>query len=99
MPSAAGYPLTSSSTGTRQMPGSFFDTNVLVYLASSDPAKANRAEAIVSNGRSFSVQALNKLANVARRKMSLSWDYTRTFLSTVRSLLLVAPITLEIHEH
>ena len=81
------------------MPGSFFDTNVLVYLASSDPAKANRAEAIVSNGGTISVQVLNELANVAHRKMSLSWDDTRTFLSTIRTLLLVTPITLEIHEH
>ena len=81
------------------MPGSFFDTNVLVYLASSDPAKANRAEAIVSNGGTISVQVLNELANVAHRKMSLSWHDTRTFLSTIRTLLLVTPITLEIHEH
>jgi predicted nucleic acid-binding protein len=81
------------------MPGSFFDTNVLVYLASSDPAKANRAEEIVSNGGTISVQVLNELANVAHRKMSLSWHDTRTFLSTIRSLLLVTPITLEIHEH
>ena len=26
------------------MPGSFFDTNVLLYLAASDDAKAERAE-------------------------------------------------------
>jgi predicted nucleic acid-binding protein len=81
------------------MPGSFFDTNVLVYLASSDPAKANRAEAIVSNGGTVSVQVLNELANVARRKMHLSWRDTRTFLSTIRGLLLVTPITVEVHEN
>jgi predicted nucleic acid-binding protein len=81
------------------MPGSFFDTNVLVYLASSDPAKANRAETIVSDGGTVSVQVLNELANVARRKMRLSWHDTRTFLSTIRGLLLVTPITVEIHEN
>jgi predicted nucleic acid-binding protein len=81
------------------MPGSFFDTNVLVYLASSDPTKANRAETIVSNGGTVSVQVLNELANVARRKMRLSWRDTRTFLSTIRGLLLVTPITVEIHEN
>jgi predicted nucleic acid-binding protein len=81
------------------MPGSFFDTNVLVYLASSDPAKANRAETIVSDGGTVSVQVLNELANVARRKMRLSWPDTRTFLSTIRGLLLVTPITVEIHEN
>ena len=81
------------------MPGSFFDTKVLVYLASSDSAKANRAETIVSNGGTVSVQVLNELANVARRKMRLSWPDTRTFLSTIRGLLLVIPITVEIHEN
>jgi predicted nucleic acid-binding protein len=81
------------------MPGSFFDTNVLLYLASSDPARANRAETIVSNGGTVSVQVLNELANVARRKMHLSWHDTRAFLSTIRGLLLVTPITVEIHEN
>jgi predicted nucleic acid-binding protein len=81
------------------MPGSFFDTNVLIYLAASDPAKADRVETIVSNGGVISVQVLNELANVARRKMRLSWRDTRVFLSTIRGFLLVSPITTEIHEN
>lgn len=32
------------------MPGSFFDTNVLVYVASSDTVKADRAEGLVGGG-------------------------------------------------
>jgi predicted nucleic acid-binding protein len=32
------------------MPGSFFDTNVLLYVASGDPAKADRAEMLVGAG-------------------------------------------------
>ena len=81
------------------MPGSFFDTNVLIYLAASDPSKADRVETIVSDGGTISVQVLNELANVARRKMRLSWHDTRTFLSTIRGLLLVNPITTEIHDN
>jgi predicted nucleic acid-binding protein len=81
------------------MPGSFFDTNVLVYLVSSNPVKAERAETIVSSGGTISVQVLNELANVARRKMCLSWNETRAFLSMIRGLLLVSPITPEIHEN
>ena len=80
------------------MPGSFFDTNVLVYIASSDPVKADRAEAIIGDGGVISVQVLNELTNVARRKMQLAWPDTRRFLSALRSLLTVHPITLEIHE-
>ena len=56
------------------MPVSFFDTNVLVYLASNDAAKADRAEATLAKGGAISVQVLNELANVARRKMQMSWD-------------------------
>jgi predicted nucleic acid-binding protein len=62
------------------MPVSFFDTNVLVYLASGDPAKADRAEQVVGEGGAISVQVLNELANVARRKMRLSWTDTHAFL-------------------
>jgi predicted nucleic acid-binding protein len=81
------------------MPGSFFDTNVLIYLASDDQVKAERVETIVSSGGMISVQVLNELANVARRKMRLSWNDTRAFLSMIRGLLLVSPMTTEIHEH
>lgn len=80
------------------MPGSFFDTNVLVYLVSSDPAKADAAEQIVAGGGTISVQVLNELANVARRKMQLSWQETYTFLDSLRGLLTVQPVTLDIHD-
>jgi len=80
------------------MPVSFFDTNVLVYLASSDPAKADQAEAIVGLGGAISVQVLNELANVARRNMEMSWPDAQTFLSRLRDLLTVHPLTVETHE-
>lgn len=80
------------------MPGSFFDTKVLVYLASGDATKADRAETIIAAGGSISVQVLNEFANVARRKMQMTWDETHTFLDMLRGLLTVHPITVEIHE-
>ncbi|MGC8537221.1 MAG: PIN domain-containing protein [Rhizomicrobium sp.] len=80
------------------MPGSFVDTNVLVYLASGDPTKADRAEQIAAAGGTISVQVLNELANVLRRKMGLSWTETRTFLSTMRALLAVEPMTADGHD-
>ena len=80
------------------MPVSFFDTNVLVYIASSDAAKADRAEAVVAAGGAISVQVLNELANVARRKMRMSWAETNALLDTLGSLLTVYPLTLEVHE-
>jgi predicted nucleic acid-binding protein len=80
------------------MPGSFFDSNVLVYLASGDPVKADQAERVVAVGGAISVQVLNELANGARRKMRLSWADTHAFLSMVRALLQVHAMTLEIHD-
>ena len=80
------------------MPGSFFDTNVLLYVASGDPAKADRAEELVHAGGTISVQVLNEITNVARRKMGMSWTETRAFLSMIRGLLLVQPLTIDSHE-
>jgi predicted nucleic acid-binding protein len=80
------------------MPASFFDSNVLLYLASGDTAKADRTEKLVESGGTISIQVLNELANVARRKMGLSWPETHAFLSTLREVLIVNPLTLEIHE-
>jgi predicted nucleic acid-binding protein len=80
------------------MPGSFFDTNVLLYLASNDPKKADVAERLVAQGGAVSVQVLNEITNVARRKMRLSWTETHDLLELVRSLLMVTPITVETHE-
>ena len=80
------------------MPASFFDTNVIVYLASGDTAKADRAEGAVAAGGAISVQVLNEFTNVARRKMQMSWTETHAFLNMLRALLTVHPVTLEIHE-
>jgi predicted nucleic acid-binding protein len=80
------------------MPASFFDTNVLVYLVSGDAVKADRAEQALSRGGVISVQVLNELANVARRKMQLPWRETHTFLNSLRGLLTIHPVTLDIHD-
>jgi predicted nucleic acid-binding protein len=80
------------------MPGSFFDTKVLLYIASGDSAKADRAEELLGAGGTISVQVLNEIANVARHNMGMSWTETRAFLSMIRGLLPVQPLTIDIHE-
>jgi predicted nucleic acid-binding protein len=80
------------------MPGSFFDTNILLYIASGDAVKADRAEAILDRGGTISVQVLNELTNVARRKMRMSWPEIHAFLSMLRGVLTVQPITIDTHE-
>lgn len=80
------------------MPGKFFDSNVLLSVASGDPARADRAERLIGEGGVISVQVLNEITNVGRRKMGMSWTETRAFLSLVRRLLAVQSMTVEVHE-
>ena len=80
------------------MPVSFFDTNILVYIASGDATKADRVEAAIAAGGAISVQVLNELTSVARRKMQMAWSDTHALLSMLRDLLTVHPLTVEIHE-
>lgn len=80
------------------MRASFFDSNVLVYIASGDAVKADLAEAAVAAGGAISVQVLNEITNVARRKMQMTWTEAHVFLDMLCSLLTVHPLTPEIHE-
>lgn len=65
--------------------GTFLDTNILVYAFSTDP-KSQRAEELLASGATISVQGLNEFANVARRKLAMSWDETDEALSIIRTL-------------
>src|SRR5829696_7615206 len=80
------------------MPGDFFDSNVLIYVASGRSEKADRAESLVRGGGTISVQVLNEIANVARRKMRLSWEEVHGFLTLIRGLLPVEPVTVATHQ-
>jgi predicted nucleic acid-binding protein len=80
------------------MPGSFFDTNIIIYIASADPVKAATAEKIIAGGGAISVQVLYEFSNAARRKMQMAWTDIHVFLSALRGLLTVHPLTIEVHE-
>ena len=80
------------------MPASFFDANVLVQIASEDTVKADQAEALLADGGAISVQVLNELANVDRRKMRMPWAETHALLTLFRGLLTVHPLTVEVHD-
>jgi predicted nucleic acid-binding protein len=76
----------------------FLDTNVLLYLLSSDAAKADRAEALLHGGATVGVQVLNEFANVASRKLALSWPEIEDVLGLIRHRCEVRALTLEVHE-
>lgn len=75
----------------------FFDTNVLLYLLSAEVAKAERAEALVAQGGTVSVQVLNEFASVAWRKLRMPIAEIRDCLEPIRSVCAVQPVTLETH--
>jgi predicted nucleic acid-binding protein len=75
----------------------FIDTNVLLYLLSGDPGKADRAEQVIQTGGTICVQVLNEFASVASRKLKMSIAEIREILDTIRDVLEVSPLTEESH--
>ena len=65
------------------------DSDVLLYLLSNDTKKANGV---------ISVQVLNEIANVALRKIGMSWAETNQFLALIRSLCVIESLTVETHD-
>ena len=76
----------------------FIDSNVLLYLLSTDAKKADAAEAILRDGGVISVQVLNEISNVALKKLGMPWAEINQFLVPVRALCSVESLTLETHD-
>ena len=76
----------------------FLDSNVALYLLSSDAAKADRAEGLLAEGGVISVQVLNEVANVTRRKLTMSWSETNDVLDAIRAVCTTEPLTVETHD-
>ena len=83
-----------------QMPDlkTFIDSNVLLYLLSTDTDKADRAEEIVQTGGLISVQVLNEITNVARRKLTMPWIEINEILALIRLVCPTEPLTIETHD-
>ncbi|HUC75372.1 MAG TPA: PIN domain-containing protein [Vicinamibacterales bacterium] len=77
----------------------FFDTTVLVYVVGQRDERTPKAEALVANGGVVSVQVLNELASVSRRKLGMSWQDIGEALAAVRVLCpLPTPLTTDTHD-
>jgi predicted nucleic acid-binding protein len=77
----------------------FFDTNILVYVVAQQDGRTASAEALVAGGGVVSVQVLNELASVARRKLGMTWDEIGEVLGAIRVLCpSPVPLTIETHE-
>jgi predicted nucleic acid-binding protein len=77
----------------------FFDTNVLVYVVGQKDERTPKADALVANGGVISVQVLNELASVSRRKLGMSWEEIGDALAAIRVLCPSAmPLTIDTHD-
>jgi len=76
----------------------FIDTNVALYLATSEPSKAAKAEALIEAGGVISVQVLTEFADVTHRKYKGAWPAIRQQLAALRGNLEVLPVTSETHD-
>jgi predicted nucleic acid-binding protein len=76
----------------------FLDTNVVVYATSNDP-RCERAQALIAAGGTTSVQVLNELVNVLRKKLKRDWGAIEKAVSDFRNVLdPVLPLTPETHD-
>jgi len=76
----------------------FLDSNVVLYLLSGDSNKADKAENLLIAGPVISVQVLNEVTHVCRRKLQMDWNEIAQFLELVRKFCKVVPLTEAIHD-
>ena len=76
----------------------FFDTNMLVYSVSAEPDKSVISARLLKGGGVVSVQVLNELVNVCRRKLKLPWSTIDLYLEPIRLAMEIVPLSIEVHE-
>lgn len=79
-------------------PSAFFDTNILLYLLSSEAARADRVEEALAGGGTISIQVLNEFSAVARRKLGMSVGDIREVLAPIRAICRVESLTGQTHD-
>jgi predicted nucleic acid-binding protein len=78
-------------------PREFLDTSVLVYAFTSNP-RGGKAQELLARGCGTGMQGLNEFANVARRKLGMSWVEMRNALAAIRTLCrTILPIDIDTH--
>ena len=77
----------------------FFDTNILVYAFGENDPRCEVARILLTTGGVISVQVLNELTAVLRRKLKMNWKDVSEALGAVRTLCpTVTPLTVDTHE-
>jgi predicted nucleic acid-binding protein len=77
----------------------FFDTNILVYAFSQDDPRSEVARILLATGGVISVQVLNELTAVLRRKLKLNWKDVLEAVGAVKTLCpSIGSLTVDTHE-
>jgi predicted nucleic acid-binding protein len=75
----------------------FLDSNVVLYLLSADARKADKTEDLLAQQPCISVQVLNEVTSVCRRKLGMPWPEVQDLLLAVKASCMVLPLTVETH--
>jgi predicted nucleic acid-binding protein len=77
----------------------FFDTNVFVYAIVQDDPRSSRAEELLLEGGTVSVQVLNEFVAVVRRKISMPWFEVQFGLENIQRICPnPLPLTVQTHQ-
>lgn len=76
----------------------FFDSNIVLYATDGEGHFRTRTFALLDTGGTVSVQVLNEIANVLRRKHGFEWARVRLFVEALCQKVEVVPVTLATHE-
>ena len=76
----------------------FFDTNVLIYVIGQKDGRTEVAESLITDGGVVSVQVLNELVAVGRRKLGMTWEDIGEAVAAIR-MLCPSPVSLTMETH
>lgn len=77
----------------------FLDSNVPVYALTEGDRRQDAATALLAAGGTISVQVLNEVTTVARRKLGFTWPEVCQALAALRALCPPPlPLTMATHE-
>lgn len=79
------------------VPRGFLDTNVLVYWL-QDSERAKIVDVLLEWRCVISVQVLNELTNVMRKKSPMNWSELTTLSQSLSKICEVSELTLKIHQ-
>jgi predicted nucleic acid-binding protein len=79
------------------MPAEFIDSNVIVYFATADLGRSRRVAELLAGEVFLSVQVLNEVASVCRRKFQLTWEEVAEVSYYLQEAATIVPVDLHTH--